>query len=244
MPRLLITIPTWNEAATLEQTLATVTEFARVSLSLHDVIVEVADNGSTDETRKIAQEFSSREPMVSVLVLSERGKGIAIRRSWEWHVADRDILIFTDADLAADLSVLPTLVERIEQGSADLVCGSRFVAGAKVERSLRRELVSRAYRLVQRAWLHLPVQDAQCGLKAMSAKGASMVLPLCQETGWMLDSELIAICAKKQLNIAEIPVSWVEQRDPGRRSAVHLLRDGYGFLLGLARIRRRVVSLD
>ena len=245
MSRVLITIPAWNEAQIIEQTLAQVVEVARRSLGEHDVLIEVADNGSTDGTAALARAFAERERsvVVSVLELTEKGKGIAVRRSWERHVGDREVLLFTDADLAADLSVLPAMIGRLQGGGVDFLCGSRFVEGSKVEREARRELTSRLYRGLQHLLLNLPVEDAQCGLKGMTARAASLVLPQSQETGWLFDSEWIGIAAKKRLNVAEIPVSWVEQRDENRRSSLNLARDGWGFLLGLARIRRHIRSL-
>ena len=245
MSRVLITIPAWNEAQIIEQTLAQVVEVARGRLGEHDVLIEVADNGSTDGTATLARAFAERERSVpvSVLELTEKGKGIAVRRSWERHVGDRDVLLFTDADLAADLSVLPAMVGRLQAGGVDFLCGSRFVEGSKVEREARRELTSRIYRGLQHLLLKLPVEDAQCGLKGMTARTASLILPQSQETGWLFDSEWIGIAAKKRLNVAEIPVSWVEQRDENRRSSLNLARDGWGFLLGLARIRQHIRSL-
>ena len=233
--RILITIPTWNEATTIERTLAELSLLAKTILRDHEVTIEVADNGSTDGTLEKIQ-ISNLKSQISTFHLSARGKGLAIRRSWERHLEDADILLFTDADLAADLSIVPTMVHLIERGDADIVCGSRFVAGALVSRRAHRELASRLYRFLQRLILRLPVADAQCGLKVISASAAGKLLPLCRETGWMFDSELLFLAKKTGVRMTEVPVSWVEHRDPARRSALRVFRDGWGFLLGLARI--------
>lgn len=238
MSRILITIPTWNEARVIGRTLEAVQGAVRTFLSGHDVSIEVADNASTDGTADIAERAGVR-----VLRLSDRGKGLAIRRSWERHLSDADTLVFTDADLAADLSALPRLIEPIVRGTADVVCGSRFVAGARTERRASREIASRLYRILQKTVLHLPVSDAQCGLKAVSVETAKKILPSCAEEGWMFDSEFLAMAAVRQARIQEIPVSWIEQRDPGRRSAINLLMHGWGFLLGLAKIKAEVKRL-
>lgn len=243
MARILLTIPTWNEARVIARTIDAVQVAVKTFLPGHDVVIEIADNASTDGTADIAERVGIR-----VLRLSEKGKGLAIRRSWEQHLDDTDILVFTDADLSADLSALPALIEPLlprtthhepRTPPADIVCGSRFVEGSVCERRASREIASRLYRVLQRIILGLPVRDAQCGLKAITSSAARQVLPLCHETGWMFDSELLALAHKKGLRIAEIPVHWVEQRDPERRSALRLFRDGWGFLLGLAKIKFR-----
>ncbi len=238
--KILITIPTWNEAAVIEQTLTIVCEVAHSRLAEHEVTIEVADNGSTDETRVIVERYTKCETQnakrVKFRSIPTRGKGLAIRRSWEQHLATSDVLLFTDADLAADLSVLPEMIRLIEHKEADLVCGSRFVAGARVSRRFLREIASHAYRVLQLLILRLPVQDAQCGLKAISASAARQLLPLCRETGWMFDSEILFLAKRECFRVKETPVSWVEHRNPDRRSAIWLFRDGWVFLLGLARI--------
>ncbi len=181
---------------------------------------------------------------IILLELHEKGKGMAIKRSWEKHLAEADVLVFMDADLAADIQALPNLVEPILNREADLVCGSRFMAGSKVERKIMREAASRLFNFLQKRILALPVKDAQCGFKAISAKAAGELLPLSTEETWLFDSELLALAVKKGYRIKEIPVSWVENRDPRRKSAVRLWKHGWSFLLGLAKIRHRARSTE
>jgi len=250
MSRILITIPTWNEEVVIGDNLTTLRDAVSRLLPQHDVLIEVADNGSTDRTRTVVHEVmeygagnaNGSDPSVEVrlLELSGKGKGIAVRRSWEDHVGDADVLAFMDADLAADLAALPALVDCVAVGTSDLVCGSRYVTGSRIERGFLRDLMSKLYRVLQQATLRLPVQDAQCGFKAISSRAAAALLPFCREDGWMFDTELIALAANKGMNVAEIPVAWIEHRDPRRRSALRLFRHGWGFISGLWRIRTRV----
>ncbi len=248
MSRILITIPTWNEAAIIARTLATLGDACTRLLPDHDVTIEVADNGSTDGTDSIVRNFIAAQSLSSsyeatsyaLRTITNRGKGLAIKTSWLAHREDEDIFIFLDADLAADLNALPALIRPVLDGKADLVCGSRFLPGAIVERKTSRELASRLFRSWQRFVLRLPVQDAQCGFKAASPRVVRDVLPRCVETGWLFDSELIARTARAGLPISEIPVSWIEHRDPSRRSALSLWKHGWGFVSGVVRIRKRL----
>ncbi|MBU1630138.1 glycosyltransferase [Patescibacteria group bacterium] len=240
MSRILITIPTWNEAVIIERNLKILQEAVLEYLPHHEVVIEVADNGSTDGTGWMVKNVQFTIYNLQFFELEEKGKGLAIRRSWARHLDDADVLVFTDADLAADLSALPALVRPIMDDTADIVCGSRFIKGAKKQRIWYREAASVLYRFLQRLILHLPVQDAQCGFKAISQSAARELLPLCRETGWMFDSELLALAAAKEKRVVEIPVQWIEHRHPARRSAIQIWRHGWGFLSGLIRIRKAV----
>ena len=239
MSRISITIPTWNEEAVIGHNLRILLSALPRLLPEHDVAVEIADNASTDRTREIVREFP-----VSLHEIPTRGKGRAVRESWSRHLDDADILVFMDADLAADLFSLPALVNPILSGAADIVCGSRFVAGAKVTRSPSRRLASMLYRVFQKILLRLSVKDAQCGFKAISVSSAKILLPRCKENGWLFDTALLAHAKASGCRIAEIPVTWVDARDPARRSAIRLFRHGWGFLSGLIRIRKRVSSVE
>ena len=106
--------------------------------------------------------------------------------------------------------------------------------------NVSRELASRLFRSWQRVMLRLPVQDAQCGFKAISAKAAKILLPQCLENSWLFDSELIALAVKQGFAVKEVPVAWIEHRNPARRSAIKLWKHGWEFLLGLAKIRSRI----
>lgn len=236
MSRLVIVIPTWNEALVIEENMKRLQRACSTLLPEYETRYVVADNGSTDETANIVQ----RLPEVELIQINERGKGQAIRSAWMAHLEDADILVCMDADLAADVHALPALISPIRDSQADIVCGSRFMKGSRVERRWVRTFASYIYRWLQRVILGLPVRDAQCGFKAISTQAAKDLLPLCTERGWMFDTELLAFAVKCGWRIQEIAIDWIEARDARRRSAIHVFRDGWGFISGLMRIRRRV----
>ena len=240
MARILLTMPAWNEALIIEKNLRTLHDACSRLLVGHDWIIEVADNGSTDSTPSIVKTLTFELPRVRLLEVNGRGKGMAIRASWAAHQADADILIFLDADLAADIEALPRLVGPVLSGRADLACGSRFMRGAEVERGWFRTLLSKGFRWWQKILLHLPVEDSQCGFKAASSGLVNTVLPHLKEDAFLLDAELIAQAHARGFTVVEVPVAWVENRDQTRKSTVRLWHDIWQFLGGLLRIRRRM----
>lgn len=226
-----VVLPVLNEAHVLD---ASVRELRR-RLDLvprFDVHIVIADNGSTDGTLEVAERLASCVAGVGVLHLSARGRGRALRRAWTQSGAD--IVAYMDIDLSTDLDALGPLLERVAAARADVAVGSRLVHGSEVTRSLRRELISRAYNLLLRGTLGTPVHDAQCGFKALRASVARDLLPAVADDGWFFDTELLARAHAAGYRVEEIPVRWVEDRD----SRVRILRTALADLRGVRRLRR------
>ncbi len=239
MARILLTVPTWNEETCITANLHTLHAACAEIFRDHDWSVEVADNGSTDHTKACVKSVMAELPQVALREIMERGKGGAIRESWRAHRETTDVFVFLDADLAADVHALGRLVRPILDGTAECSCGSRFLPGTKTERSFLRECLSRLFRSWQRLMLHLPVRDTQCGFKAVSRAVVENVLPLLEERTWLFDTEMLALAHRQGMRIVEIPVDWVEHRDAARRSALRVWKDGWLFVGGVFRIRRR-----
>lgn len=251
MSKILITIPVWNEALIIERSLRALQRACADLLKDYDVVIDVVDNASTDNTRSIIDTFvrmsenrEARAERITVCVrtIPIKGKGLAVKTSWLDHRNDADAFAFLDADLSADLRALPALIEPILDGRADMVCGSRFKKGSRVKRSMARTAGSYAYRMLQQTILHLPVRDAQCGFKAASPNLVRSVLPSCNESGWLFDTELILRASQSGFRMPEIPISWIENRMPERRSAFRIFKDGWEALRTIVRLRRRILD--
>jgi len=242
MSRILITMPVWNESLIIAKNLEILSDVCTKDLDGHDWRIEVADNGSQDGTPAIVEDLMPRFPHVSLRRISERGKGRAICASWLAQAPTSDILIFMDADLAADVRAIPRLIGPILRGEGDIVCGSRYIGTARIERSWFRKFVSRTFRLWQKLVLGLPVEDSQCGFKAASSHVVQTIVPRMRETAYLVDAELLAFAKASGHRIVEIPVDWIENRDKARRSAIKLYADVWEFLWGTWRIRQRVAK--
>ena len=103
--------------------------------------VTIVDSGSTDATWELARQLASRWGNVDALQVAQPGRGRALRAAWTR--SDAEFLGYVDADLSADPHQLPEMVETLRAGRADVVIASRLAKGASVQRSLRRELLSR-----------------------------------------------------------------------------------------------------
>jgi glycosyltransferase involved in cell wall biosynthesis len=228
-----VVLPVLNEERDLPRSVAALHQF--LSDHCHDQWrIVIADNGSTDNTLAIAQQLGQRYPHVSSIHLDQRGRGRALKRAWLESPAD--IVCYMDVDLSTDLQAFPPLIAAIRDEGYDIAIGSRLAKGAQVvRRTLKREALSRGYNLLIRAMFFTRFSDAQCGFKAISRRTARLLLPLVQDNGWFLDTEILILAEKRGFRIKDVPVHWTD--DPDTR--VRVWRTVMGDLRGLFRLRFR-----
>ena len=227
-----IVIPTLNEARALPRSIPTLHAFACEHLSHYHWNLVIADNGSHDGSVDVARALALQLPSVRVVTLAQAGRGRALKAAWQESKAD--ILGYMDVDLSTDLSVLPSLIEKIVSGW-DIAVGSRHLNASRVKRSLRRSVLSHGYNYATRRVLGTRFSDAQCGIKAISASAAQALLPRVQNNGWFFDTELLALAETLGFQITELPVTWTEDPDSRVRLVPTVLED----LAGLGRLRLR-----
>src|SRR5258708_6351535 len=111
-------MPAYNEAATVERTLAA------VLATPQEKEIILVDDGSTDGTLEIIQRLGKEHPDIKVLVHQRnQGKGAAVRTALE--AATGDVVLIQDCDLEYDPHDYTKLLEPIVRGDADVVFGTR-----------------------------------------------------------------------------------------------------------------------
>src|SRR5579872_3779540 len=157
---LTILMPCLNEA----ETLATCITKARAFLIRAGIVGEVviADNGSTDGSRNIAQEHGAR-----VVAVAARGYGSALRAGIA--AARGRYVIMGDSDDSYDFSDLGGFVEKLRQGY-ELVMGNRFLGGIKpgAMPPLHRYIGNPVLSFLGRIFFRSPIGDFHCGLRGFS----------------------------------------------------------------------------
>jgi len=115
-----VVMPCFNEEATL------VAAAERVLASPYTAELVIVDDGSTDRTLDLARSID--DPRVKVVEQRpNQGKGAALRRGFAECTAD--LVIVNDADLEYDPADYEVMLEPLLAGLADVVYGSRFLAG-------------------------------------------------------------------------------------------------------------------
>ena len=115
-----VVMPAYNEAATIREVID------KVLASPYTGELVIVDDGSRDATVEVVQAVA--DPRVRLLQQPvNRGKGAAIRRGFE--EARLDYVIVQDADLEYDPADYEQMMAPLLDGRADVVFGSRFLAG-------------------------------------------------------------------------------------------------------------------
>jgi len=223
-----IVIPVHNEQQTLVRSVETVREHLRTLP--YESRVTIADNASTDATGLLAHQLAHRYADVSVLSLTQKGRGRALKQAWSR--SDAEVLVYMDVDLSTDLNALLPLVAPLLSGHSDLAIGSRLARTARTTRGPKRELISRTYNVMLRGALRARFSDAQCGFKAIRRDVAEHLLPLIEDDEWFFDTELLIVAERAGLRIHEVPVDWVDDPD----SRVDIVRTAAADLRGMGRL--------
>lgn len=236
-PKLLITLPVYNESYILEKNVRQLHQWCEEKFSDLDWEIVIANNGSTDDTLSRARILAQELPRVAVFHTDEQGRGQVLRRLWTGYEADW--YTYMDVDLSTSLESYFLLVQALRAGN-HVVVSSRFHDQARVKRSLMREIMSRVYNLIARAGLGLRARDLQCGCKGVSREVVEKVVGETQDDFWFFDTELLARAVKKGFSIHEAPVEWVEARDEKRKSTVELIPTALKYLKDIWRLRRQL----
>jgi glycosyltransferase involved in cell wall biosynthesis len=228
-PQVEIVVPVFNEQLALEPSIR------RLHAYLTDAFpfswsITIADNASTDATPEIGAQLARRLPGVAYLRLDRKGRGLALREAWSASPAR--VVAYMDVDLSTDLHALLPPVAPLLSGHSDVAIGSRLAHGDRVERGMKREVISRAYNLILRGALRARFSDAQCGFKAVRAGALSGLLDEVRDDGWFFDTELLVLAQRRGMRIHEVPVDWVDDPD----SRVAIVRTAIDDLKGVARL--------
>lgn len=216
-PEASFVMPCLNEAETIERCVQAAFQCIRENGFDGEVIV--ADNGSKDGSPDLAAAAGARVVHVPI-----RGVGAAIMAGVE--AARGKYIIMGDTDLQHDFAACFPFVQKLREGQADLVMGSRFkgkiMPGAM--RTLNRYFGNPFLSGIGRLLFRAPVSDFHCGLRAFTRE-TFRNLNL-RTVGFEFTTEHIAKSALRGLRIAELPITVYPE---GRSRSPHLrpINDGW-----------------
>ncbi len=222
-------VPVRNEERDLGPSIRRLAGYLRESFPF-TARITIADNGSTDATWAIATGLAGELAEVRAVHMELPGRGRALREIWSQSEAE--VLAYMDVDLSTDLNALLPLVAPLLSRHSDLAIGTRLARGSRVTRGPKRELISRCYNVMLRAFMGVRFSDAQCGFKAIRRDQARALLPLTHDTGWFFDTELLVLAERAGLRIHEVPVDWVDDLD----SRVDIVATALADLRGMFRL--------
>lgn len=223
-PQLSIIVPAYNEEARLGRTLFRIHEYFGSDPRLANALeIIVVDDGSTDGTVRVAQEWARTAPEREFRLVSNdgnRGKGYSVKRGM--LEARGRIALFTDADLSAPIEESEKLLTAIAAGQ-DVAIGSRAIDRSLISthQSVFRETAGIIFNAFVRLFTGLHLHDTQCGFKAFVRERCQIIFEQQRIERFGFDPEVLFLAERHNLRIAEVPVRW--SHDPATK--VHVVRD-------------------
>jgi dolichol-phosphate mannosyltransferase len=204
-----LVLPTYNEADNLEAIISA----ARGALP-GDSRVLVVDDASPDGTGEIADRLAAADAGVEVLHRNRKqGLGPAYVAGFERALEeDPSLVVQMDADFSHDPADLPRLIAAAE--NADLVLGSRYVAGGGVaEWGWLRRAISRGGSGYARAALGLDIRDLTGGFKVFHPEVLKAIdLPSLGSLGYAFQVETTYRAVRRGFRVTEVPITFRDRR--------------------------------
>lgn len=200
-------MPTFNEIANLKHSVA---ELFKHNFSVDLLIV---DDNSPDGTGVIADRLALSDPRIKVLHRKEKqGLGPAYLAGFEYAFSHGyEFVVEMDADGSHRAIDLPKLIA--ESVSADLVIGSRWVAGGSVINwPAHRKAISKIGNIYTRVLLRTKVRDMTAGFRIYrSALLQNLDLATVSSHGYSFQVEMAWRSIQKNARVVEVPITFIER---------------------------------
>ena len=236
-PKVVVIMPAYNAAKTLRMTYMALP---------HDVVdvVLLVDDGSSDETVEIARELNLE------LFIHNRNYGYGGNQKTCYAEALRaqaDIVVMVHPDYQYDPTCLPSLIAPIEQGTADVVLGSRLMSVSPVAQGMPwwKFLGNRFLTRVENAAFGLSLSEYHTGYRAFSRQVLETINFQMNSDKFIFDQEVIAQIVDAEFRIAEVSVPTRYFPEASSASFIDSSRYGLGILWLVFRYalhRHRLVS--
>ena len=230
-PKLSIIIPAFNEEKRLPRTLEQVFNFVQNQSYVSEVLI--IENGSSDRTFEVAQDYANNNPQCFAIRNSIRGKGLAVRKGM--LMATGQYRFMCDADLSMPIleinRFLPPALENF-----DIAIASREAKGSvRYNEPAYRHWGGRGINLIIRLLVLPGLRDTQCGFKCFRADVAKEIFKYQTFSGISFDAEILYIARLRGLKIVELPIPWYYSDE----SRINLLTDTLALIRDLITIRRK-----
>jgi glycosyltransferase involved in cell wall biosynthesis len=225
-----IIMPAYNEANFIAESIALAME--QFENLFKDFEIIVVDDGSTDETRHIAEAvYDGRVKVVGYE--RNKGKGYALKKGFDFVTGEFSFLV--DSDLEIRASDLNNYVKELQD--SDFVIGSKRHPLSTVRTPVVRKFLSLGFNCLERLLTGVRASDTQSGLKGAKSTSLYGLLPLLSVKRYAFDAELLTVATVANLKIKELPVQIQLNASFSVRQVFRMLVD----LLGIAyrlRVRR------
>ncbi len=197
-PQIVVVLPAYNAAKTLEQTYA---DLPKDKISK----IILVDDVSQDQTVEVAKALG----LSVVIHVQNRGYGGNQKTCYlEALKHGADVVVMLHPDHQYDSRLVPELVRPILEGRADMVMGSRIMNGRALQGGMPKwkYLANRALTITENFVFRTRLTDCHSGFRAYSRKLLSTVPFLLNSDDFVFDSQMIAQAVHLGFTITEIAV--------------------------------------
>ena len=167
----------------------------------------------TDGTREILEALSAELPAIRIVYQeSPAGLGNAFRRGVAATGGSTDFVVTMDADLNHQPEEIPRLLDALRARQADILVGSRFIPGARVDGTpLWKLFLSGALNVIMRVAFGLKVKDKTSGFRIYRASAL-------RSLHWVNENfaalpEILIRAGRAGLRVEEAPIHFIYRRE-------------------------------
>jgi len=221
-PILVVAIPCYNEAITIEKVIK---DFQR---ELPGAAIVVFDNNSSDGSGQLAQGAGAR-----VVKVRQQGKGYVLQAMFDQ--VDADTLVLVDGDDTYEAGDVHKLISPVLSGEADMVVGNRLQSATDANMRTHRHIGNRLIVWGINWMFGTQYQDILSGYRVFSRRFIQRV-PLLTP-GFETETEMTLQALEEGMVIDELPIAY-RSRPAESFSKLSAFRDGYRIILTAAILLR------
>ena len=196
--KVVVVMPAFNAGRTLRLT------YEALPRDQVDIVILV-DDGSTDETLKVAKELNLE------IFVHDRNYGYGANQKTCYREAlktDAEVVVMVHPDYQYDPTLLPTLVNPIVRGEADVVLGSRLLGESPLKLGMPwwKYLANRVLTWLENFVFGLNLSEYHTGYRAYRREVLEVVNFAMNSDKFVFDQEILAQIVEAQFRIHEVPV--------------------------------------
>jgi dolichol-phosphate mannosyltransferase len=241
MDKIVIVMPTYNEAENIGRMLDVLCKRELKEIKNHKVEILVVDSNSPDGTADIVREKMKIYKQVSLLSTNKGGLGADYVKGMH-HAMNKmkaDAIIEMDSDFQHDPKDAKRLIAAYDRG-ADYVIGSRYIPGGAIpkEWGLHRKLMSFLGSTFARlVLLHFKIHDLTSGLKLTRSEYLKKVdLDNLYSKYYAYKIQILHEVVKLGAKVVEVPIVFHERKEGTSKISRKDLIDSF---LVVVRLRMR-----
>jgi len=199
-----VILPAYNEEKIIRANVKTLLRFLG-ELNLDNYEIVLVENGSKDDTLKIARELEKESKHLRVFSVAKAGYGNAVRVGVR-NVRYKKILIYT-MDLTFSLDSVKNMIEKLDDYYVALGC--RYMKGSKQDRPFIRIFISRSHNLLVNLFFGSHFNDVDC-LKSFRSDVGREIIARTKTNDAFIEVEMMAMVHANKIPYYEVATSHIE----------------------------------